>query len=146
MLNLLKTFLKGLLYLWNNLVRFADIFRSIADFPGVGDSQTLRIWLRPLVADCSRLSTLTKNQIDDTVTKAATRIINNDKSWDAVYSLIELIHEWPSENGELVPHGTLQNDVAEAYYDAVSEFPDVNPAETIAALGAILGLVHQLGK
>lgn len=146
MLHLLKTFCKGLFYLWNNLVRFADIFRSIADFPGVDDSKSLRTWLRPLVSDCSRLTGLTKNTIDDAVAKAAARVIDNDKAWDAVDTLVELVHEWPSEEGTSVPHGELQNKVAVAYYDAVEELTDVNPAEVIIALGLILEVIHVLRR
>lgn len=77
-------------------VKYGDTIRNITTiwnrFPGLADSETLRLWIRPLLTDAASLALLTKTTIDDIVIQAAVKVIDNNNAWNLVYSLILLIH------------------------------------------------------
>jgi len=89
----IKTIFTTLKYAWRFSDTIASFLRHITGYPGMDDSARLRIWLRPVIIDLSMLTTLTQNTIDDAVARTAIRIIDSDRSWDAVYSLLMLAHD-----------------------------------------------------
>jgi hypothetical protein len=119
----------------------------LTTYPGIDDGDKLRAWLRPVVLDISTLTSLTKNTIDDTIARTAIHIIDNDKSWLAVYSILTLAHDHGSNGAVKIPTSfEMKSKVVDAYYD-ISEIVQVeNPAVVIAAIGLIIQLIQLLRK
>ncbi|MDR1491461.1 MAG: hypothetical protein LBT05_01875 [Planctomycetaceae bacterium] len=155
----LKTMIAGVKYVWQYAPTLTSALRRLAKYPGLDDSEQLRLWLRPLVLDFSVLTSLTKNTIDDVISRTAIQIIDNAKAWTAVYSLATLVNDnqnngtvkvLPVENSEnnekIFDVDYLRNKVAEAYYDVTDEIRVENPALIISAIGLIIQLIQLLRK
>jgi hypothetical protein len=136
----LKTFFSGLSYAW----KYGDVFRNVtiswSKFPGWDDSELLRLWIRPLVQNASVLTTLTKTPIDDVIAAAAIRLIDNNKSWTAVYALAQLVRDGFGYEGTLIPQN-IGNDIS--IESIASEACPECPAVGLTALGIILYLLQQ---
>ena len=122
------------------------MLRHISAYPGVDDSMTLRTWLRPVIIDLSVLTSLTKNTIDDAVARTAIRIIDSDRSWEAVYSLLMLAHDNTGFGGVKIPMEEMQSNVVEAFHDVADVVAVENPAVIIAAIGLIIQLIQLFRK
>jgi lipoate synthase len=152
----LKTIVTGVKYVWQYAPTLTSMLRRLAEYPGLDDSEKLRLWLRPLVLDFSVLTSLTKNTIDDVISRTAIQIIDNAKAWTAVYSLAMLVNDnqnegtvkvLPVENNEKISDvDDLRNKVAEAYYNVTDEIRVENPTIIISAIGLIIQLIRLLRK
>ena len=146
MLEKLKTFFTGVQYVWKYSSTLTSILKYVSTYPGIDDGDSLRAWLRPVILDLSVLTSMTKNTIDDVVSRTAVHIIDNDKSWNAVYSLLQLTNDNTSNGAVKIPMGEQRNKVAEAYYDVTDAVQVENPAVIIAAIGLIIQLIQLLRK
>ena len=142
----LKTFFTGVQYVWKYSATLTSIMKYVSTYPGVGDSELLREWVRPVILDLSVLTSMTKNTIDDVVSRTAVHIIDNDKAWNAVHSLLLLTNDNNSDGAVKIPMGEQRNKVAEAYYDVTDSIQVENPAVIIAAIGLIIQLIQLLRK
>jgi len=142
----LKTFFTGVQYVWKYSATLTSILKYVSTYPGVGDSDLLREWVRPVILDLSVLTSMTKNTIDDVVSRTAVHIIDNDKAWNAVYSLLLLTNDNNSDGAVKILMGEQRNKVAEAYYDVTDSVQVENPAVIIAAIGLIIQLIQLLRK
>jgi len=138
----IKTIFTTLKYAWSYSDTIASFLRHIAGYPGVDNSEKLRIWLRPVVVDLSMLTSLTQNTIDDAVARTAIRIIDSDRSWDAVYSLLMLTYDNTGIGGVKIPMEKMQSDTVETFYEVADDIPVENPAVIIAAIGLIIQLIQ----
>lgn len=136
----LKTFFSGLSYAW----KYSDVIRNVttawSQFPGWNDSELLRLWIRPLVQNASLLTALTTTPIDDVIAAAAIRIIDNNKSWTAVYALAQLVRDGFGYEGTLIPQ-SIGNGLS--VEQIASEACPECPAVGLTALGIILYLLQQ---
>ena len=142
----IKTIFTTLKYAWTYSDTLASIMKHITTFPGIENSNQLRTWLRPVVLDLSVLTSLTKNTIDDAVARTAIRIIDSDRSWDAVYSLLMLAHDNTGIGGVKIPMEEMQSNAVESFHDVADDIPVENPAVIIAAIGLIIQLIQLLRK
>ena len=142
----IKTIFTTLKYAWRFSDTIASFLRHITGYPGMDDSARLRIWLRPVIIDLSMLTTLTQNTIDDAVARTAIRIIDSDRSWDAVYSLLMLAHDNTGIGGVKIPMAEMQSNAVETFYNVTEDMPVENPAVIIAAIGLIIQLIQLFKK
>ncbi|MCL2120277.1 MAG: hypothetical protein FWH27_17815 [Planctomycetaceae bacterium] len=146
MLEKIKTIFTTLKYAWNYSGTIASMLRHISAYPGVDDSVTLRTWLRPVIIDLSTLTSMTQNVIDDAVSRAAIRIIDSDRSWDAVYSLLMLAHDNTGIGGVKIPMDEMQTNAVKTFHEVADVMPVENPAVIIAAIGLIIQLIQLFKK
>jgi len=146
MLEKLKTFYTSFKYVWKYSETLTSVLKYITTFPGVEDSNLLRAWLRPVVLDISTLTSLTKNTIDDAIARTAVHIIDSDRSWDAVYSLLMLAHDNTSIDGVKIPMEEMQSNAVEVFHEVADAMPVENPAVIIAAIGLIIQLIQLLRR
>jgi len=137
----IKTIFTTLKYAWKFSDTIASFTKHITTYPGVDDSIKLRTWLRPVILDLSVLTSLTKNTIDDAVARTAIRIIDSDRSWEAVYSLLMLVHDNTGFGGVKIPMEEMQSNAVEAFHDVADVVAVENPAVIIAAIGLIIQLI-----
>ena len=137
----IKTIFTTLKYAWKLSDTIASFTKHITTYPGVDDSIKLRTWLRPVILDLSVLTSLTKNTIDDAVARTAIRIIDSDRSWEAVYSLLMLVHDNTGFGGVKIPMEEMQSNAVEAFHDVADVVAVENPAVIIAAIGLIIQLI-----
>ena len=142
----IKTIFTTLKYAWNYSGTIASMLRHISAYPGVDDSITLRTWLRPVVLDLSMLTSMTRNTIDDAVSRTAIRIIDSDKSWDAVYALLMLTQDNTSNGAVKIPMAEMRSNAFESLHEVVGDVPVENPAVIIAAIGLIIQLIQLFKK
>ena len=142
----IKTIFTTLKYAWRFSDTIASFLRHITGYPGMDDSARLRIWLRPVIIDLSMLTTLTQNTIDDAVARTAIRIIDSDRSWDAVYSLLMLAYDNTGIGGVKIPMAEMQSNAVATFYNVAEDMPVENPAVIIAAIGLIIQLIQLFKK
>jgi len=142
----IKTIFTTLKYAWNYSGTIASMLRHISAYPGVDDSITLRTWLRPVIIDLSTLTSMTQNVIDDAVSRTAIRIIDSDRSWDAVYSLLMLAHDNTDIGGVKIPMDEMQANAVKTFHEVADVMPVENPAVIIAAIGLIIQLIQLFKK
>jgi hypothetical protein len=103
MFDRLKDLYNGLTFVW----KYGGIIRSAttawSSYPGLADSELLRLWLRPLISDVATLTSLTPTTIDDTIAHAAIRLVDNNHTWTAIHSLALLGRDSGYINGVRVP-------------------------------------------
>jgi hypothetical protein len=114
-----------------------------ATYPGYSDSTKLRRWLRPALLDLSVLAALTETTIDDQIAWAALKIVDSDKSWAAVYSLIVIASE---TNGVLIPGSddmkSIALDVVDTTETILGDVSTENPALILAAIGLLIQILQ----
>jgi thioredoxin-like negative regulator of GroEL len=142
----IKTIFTTLKYAWKYSDVMTSALKCITTFPGVDESEKLRSWLRPVILDLSVLTSLTRNTIDDAVARSAIRIIDSDRSWDAVYALLMLTQENTSHGAVKIPMAEMRSDTFDSLHDIVDDVPVENPAVIIAAIGLIIQLIQLLKK
>ena len=142
----IKTIFTTLKYTWKYSDTIASVLGHITRFPGVDNSEKLRTWLRPVMLDLSDLTSLTKNTIDDAVTRAAIRIIDSNKSWDAVYALLMLTQDNMSNGAVKILTAELQGNTFASVHAIAEDVSTENPAVIIAAIGLIIQLIQLLRK
>ena len=113
-------------------------------FPGLEDSEKLRHWLRPLLQDAWSLALLTKTPLDDAIVFAALRMVDNDRAWAVVHSLVLLGNDgFTFKDGVLIPESmAYQTSVAELN-DVAQEILPGCPVLIHAAIGLLLLLLQQ---
>jgi hypothetical protein len=146
MLEKIKTIFTTLKYAWNYSGTIASLLRHITGYPGVDDQIRLRTWLRPIIIDLSTLTSMTSNVIDDAVSRTAIRIIDSDRSWDAVYSLLMLAHDNTGIGGVKIPMDEMQGNAVKTFHEVADVMPVENPAVIIAAIGLIIQLIQLFKK
>ncbi len=146
MMERIKTLFTSLKYAWKYSETLTSVLRHLSKFPGIEYADDLRAWLRPVVLDFSTLTSLTKNTIDDAIARTAVHIIDCDKAWAAVYSILMLARDRGSDDGVLVPMDELQNDAVDSFYEISDAVPTESPAIVIAAIGLIIQLVQLLRR
>ena len=94
----IKNIISGIGY----AIKYSDVIRNVttawAKYPGVEDSQALRLWLRPLLTDAASLALLTKTSVDDLVVQAAVKILDNNHAWVVVHGMVLLIQDGIGEH------------------------------------------------
>jgi hypothetical protein len=142
----MKTIFTTVKYVWRYSDVLTSVLKYLTTYPGVDDSQQLRTWLRPVILDLSILTSLTRNTIDDSVARTAVRIIDSNRSWNAVYSLLVLVNDSTSNGAVKIPMAKLQSDAVESMQEVFDEHALENPAVMIAAIGLIIQLIQLLRK
>jgi hypothetical protein len=138
----LKTMLNGLSLAW----KYGDILRSLtmawASYPGVEVSEDLRLWVRPLLLDVATLTSLTSTPIDDTVAFTAIRLVDNNRTWTAIHSLVMLGYDGGFTDGILIPQDQQVASTSELFTTISSEVPE-NPTIVLSAIGLLLYLLRK---
>jgi len=142
----IKTIFTTLKYAWKYSDVMTSVLRCLTTWPGVVDSEKLRTWLRPVILDLSMLTSMTRNTIDDAVSRTAIRIIDSDKSWDAVYALLMLTQDNTTNGAVKIPMAEMQSNAFESLHEVVGDVPVENPAVIIAAIGLIIQLIQLFKK
>ena len=142
----IKTIFTTLKYAWKYSDVMTSVLRCLTTWPGVVDSEKLRLWLRPVILDLSMLTSMTRNTIDDAVSRTAIRIIDSDKSWDAVYALLMLTQDNTTNGAVKIPMAEMQSNAFESLHEVVGDVPVENPAVIIAAIGLIIQLIQLFKK
>ncbi|MGL6193790.1 MAG: hypothetical protein ACRC2T_03100 [Thermoguttaceae bacterium] len=118
-----------------------------ATYPGHSDSASLRNWIRPALLDLSVLATYTETTIDDKVAWAALKIVDSNKSWGAVYSLVIIATE---SGGHLIPGSDTMRDTAFETMTVteiiLEESKTENPAIIIAAIGLLIQILQLMKR
>jgi hypothetical protein len=141
----LKNWYNGLTFVW----KYGGVIRSFttawSTYPGLDDSELLRLWVRPLLSDVATLTSLTPTPIDDVIAHAAIRLIDNNHTWSAIHSLALLGRDSGLINGVRVPQDQQVASTKELLETIASETPE-NPAIILAAIGLILNLIQLFRK
>jgi hypothetical protein len=113
-------------------------------YPGLENSETLRLWLKPLLTDAQALALLTPTPVDDAVALAALRIVENDRTWAVVHAMALLAQEGSVfKDGVLIPEDkAYQNQLAELN-DAAQEVVPDSPILIHVAVGLLLLLLKR---
>jgi len=113
-------------------------------FPGLDHSDNLRQWLRPLLLDAQALALLTKTQIDDAVTFAALRIIDNERAWAVVHAMALLARDGSVfKDGVLIPESTAYQTNMTELTDATAEILPGSPILVHAVIGLLLLILQR---
>jgi hypothetical protein len=142
----IKTIFTTLKYAWTYSDTIASLLRHITGYPGVDDQIRLRTWLRPVIIDLSKFTSMTQNTIDDAIARTAIRIIDSDRSWDAVYSLLMLTYDNTGIGGVKIPMEEMQTNAVKTFREVADVMPVENPAVIIAAIGLIIQLIQLFKK
>ena len=138
----LRNMLNGISLAW----RYGDILRSFTTawsrYPGVDDSELLRLWARPLLLDVATLTALTPSPIDDMVVFTAIRLVDNNNTWTAIHSLILLGCDGGFVDGVLIPQDQQITASSELFAEISSEMPE-NPTVILSAIGLLLYLMRK---
>ena len=138
----LKNMINGINLAW----KYGDILRSFTTawsrYPGLDDSEMLRLWVRPLLLDVASLTALTPTPIDDYIAFTAIRLVDNNHTWTAVHSLAMLARDGGFTDGVLIPHGQQVATTGELFATISSEMPE-NPTIILSAIGLLLYLLRQ---
>ena len=141
----LKTWYNGLTFVW----KYGGVIRSVttawSTYPGVSDSELLRLWVRPLLSDVATLTSLTPTPIDDVIAHVAIRLVDNNHTWSAIHSLALLGRDSGFINGVRVPQEQRVATTNELLTAITSETPE-NPTVILSAIGLILYLIQQFRK
>jgi hypothetical protein len=141
----LKTFYNGVTFVW----KYGGIIRSVttawSTYPGLEDSELLRLWVRPLLCDVATLTSLTPTPIDDVIALVAMRLVDNAHTWSAIHSLALLGRDSGLINGVRIPQDQQVASTNELLETITSATPE-NPAIILAAIGLILNLIQLLRK
>jgi hypothetical protein len=141
----LKNWFNGLAFVW----KYGGVIRSVttawSTYPGLDDSELLRLWVRPLLSDVATLTSLTATTIDDVIAHAAVRLIDNNHTWSAIHSLALLGRDGGFISGVRVPQDRQVASANELLDAVTSETPE-NPAVILSAIGLILYLIQQFRK
>jgi len=137
----LKNMLNGISLAW----KYGDILRSLttawARYPGVESSEDLRVWVRPLLIDVASLTTLTTIPIDDYIAFTAIRLVDNNRTWTAIHSLVMLGCDGGFVDGVLIPQDQQVATTGELFTTISSEMPE-NPSIVLSAIGLLLYLLR----
>ena len=137
----IKNMLNGLSLAW----KYGDILRSFTTawsrYPGLDDSEMLRLWVRPLLLDVATLTSLTATPIDDMVAFTAIRLIDNNHTWTAIHSLALLGRDGGFVDGVLIPQNQQVNATGELFAAISSEMPE-NPTVIMSAIGLLIYLLR----
>ena len=137
----LKNVLNGLSLAW----KYGDMLRSFTTawsrYPGLDDSDMLRLWIRPLLLDVASLTALTKTPIDDYIAFTAIRIVDSNHAWSALHSLALLGRDGGFVDGVLIPQGQQVATTGELFTAISSEMPE-NPTVILSAIGLLLYLIR----
>ncbi len=140
MFSRIKNIISGIGYAF----KYGDVIRSVtaawANYPGIDDSEALRLWLRPLLTDAASLALLTKTTIDDLVVQAAVKIVDNNHAWTVVHGMALLVQDGIGFNVSLVPGES--GDVFEMSRRVASETMPECPGAVLSAIGVILFLLQ----
>ncbi len=128
--------------------KYGDIISSVVtawnSFPGLDDSPRLKKWIKPLLLDASTLALATKTTIDDAITIAALRIVDNERSWNAVHAMALLVRDGGLfKDGVLVPESQAYTENLNVVNDVAKDISPGCPALVHAAIGLILFLLQQ---
>lgn len=63
----------------------------VKDFPGIADSETLRNWVKKIVVNAQIVAGATSITLDDQALDILYKIVNNNETWDILYSLIRMM-------------------------------------------------------
>ena len=137
----LKNTLNGLSLAW----RYGDILRSFTTawsrYPGLDDADLLRLWVRPLLLDVATLTALTPTPIDDYIAFTAIRLVDNNRTWTAIHSLVMLGCDGGFVDGVLIPQEQQVATTGELFTTISSEMPE-NPSIVLSAIGLLLYLLR----
>lgn len=137
----LKNMLSGISLAW----KYGDILRSLTTawsrYPGIESSEDLRTWVRPLLIDVASLTALTTTPIDDMIAFTAIRLVDNNRTWTAIHSLVMLGYDGGFIDGVLVPQEQQVDATGELFTDIASEMPE-NPTVILSAVGLLLYLIR----
>jgi hypothetical protein len=137
----LKNMLNGVSLAW----QYGDILRSFTSawsrWPGLDDSERLRLWVRPLLLDAATLTALTPTIVDDMIAFTAIRLVDNTHAWTAIHSLALLACDGGFSNGVLIPQDQQIATTGELFATISSEMPE-NPAVILSAIGMLLYLLR----
>lgn len=126
------------------VVKYGDTIRNVttvwANYPGISDSEMLRIWVRPLLTDAGSLALLTQTTIDDIIVQAAIKVVDNNRAWDVVHGLALLISEGFDFNTLFIPG--VPGDIFDMSRSIANETMPECPAAIISAIGVLLFLVR----
>lgn len=61
------------------------------DFPGIAHSETLRNWVKKIVVNAQIVAGATSITLDDQALDILYKIVNNNETWDILYSLIRMM-------------------------------------------------------
>lgn len=90
---------------WWTVIRFGltygpagvRLLRKLKEFPGVEDSETLRVWFRELNSILSEIALKTENVIDDGIVYVIDAyILANDVTWKLIYQFLTDGPSWSS--------------------------------------------------
>ena len=137
----LRNMFNGISLAW----KYGDILRSFSTawsrYPGIDDSDMLRLWVRPLLLDVATLTALTPTPIDDQIAFAAIRLVDNNRTWTAIHSLVMLGYEGGFIDGVLIPQDQQITATGELFSEISSEMPE-NPTIILSAIGMLLYLLR----
>ena len=120
--------------LWLSLVK---------DFPGCGSSVALRAWVKKVVINAQVIAGATSITLDDQALDILYKIVNNDDTWDILYSLIRMMTGEEKQCGACGAMEQLQllTEKTEAMVVKESDEKVENPAILILS---IVGFVLQV--
>ena len=135
--------------MWNGLSlawKYGDVLRSLTTawsrWPGLDDSEMLRLWVRPLLLDAATLTSLTQTIVDDKIAFAAIRLVDGNHTWTAIHSLTLLGRDGGFTDGVLIPQNQQVATTGELFATIASEMPE-NPTVILSAIGLLLYLLRQ---
>ena len=138
----LKNMMNGLSLAW----KYGDILRSFTTawsrYPGMEDSELLRLWVRPLLLDVASLTALTPTPIDDMIAFTAIRLVDNNHTWTAIHSLVLLGRDGGFVDGVLIPQDQQVAETGKLFATISSEMPE-NPTIILSAIGLLLYLLRK---
>lgn len=129
----------GMVWKYGGAIR--SVTTALANYPGLDDSDALRLWIRPLLVDASALALLTKTSIDDMVVYASLKVVDNNHSWSAVHAMALLVRDGVGIEGVLVPGQS--GDLYETSKRIAEETMPECPAAVMAAIGVILFILQR---
>ncbi len=140
----LKTIFKGagLLVKHGDLIH--DVVTAWTSYPGLENPEKLRTWLRPLLLDATTLALMTKTPIDDAITLAAMRIVDHDRSWNAIHAMALLVRDGGLfQDGVLIPESTAYQNNVNDLNDVAKEILPNCPVLVHAAVGLLLLILQR---
>ena len=144
MLDRMKLIFRGAGLALKHGALIGNVLSAWNQYPGVEDSEALRLWLRPVLQDAWSLALLTKTPIDDAIVFAALRIVDHDRAWAVVHSMVLLGKDgYTFQDGVLIPESTAYQTQLAELNDAAQEALPGCPVLVHAAIGLLLLLLKR---
>ncbi len=145
MFDRIKAFASRCSFLWNYSGTAISVARYVSTYPGCDNETELRLWLRPMLLDCSVLASITQTPLDDAAVLTALKIVDNDKAWTACFALVTLAFEMQNESVK-IPGDEAVNLSLESCCRVFSEIETENPVLVISAIGLLIQVLSFLRK